>query len=269
MKQILKLELTRAFTGKKMKISLLIGFIIVLTYTTIEIINGKLSYNECINYKIYPKSVFNTWIGYNSFSIFSTIYFMIFPLLASFPYGDSLFTDISSGYIKNIVIKGNKKKYWISKCTAIFLSGAFVVVIPLITSLFITMAFFPSIKPDIYSHSFSTNRYKLFFDLFLNHPYVYTFVFFLLQFIFGGLLSCLCIPFTYLVSNKHIVTLCPFALCILIMALTMNSIATPTVIINPEQPKNLNLYIIILEIVIGVLILIITYFLKGRQKDVI
>lgn len=268
-KQLLKLEIKRAFFNKKTYISLSISLLIIILQIISIVSHGMLSYEEYSSMGIVPPSVFNSWIEFDSFSIFEEIFFMIFPLLVSFPYGDSLFTDISSGYIKNIITKGKKKEYWISKCIAIFLSGAFVIILPLIISLLLTMSFVPSIPPDLYSHYFSVTKNQMFLELFLTKPYIYTFIYVFIQFIFGGLLACLCIPFTYLVSNKHIVLLCPFALNILIMSLTMNSMVTPTQLIKPTEATEYTLIYIIAEILFFIIILLTTYILKGRPKDVI
>lgn len=270
MKQLIKLELKRAFQSKKFFISLLIGMGIVLSHLVFSIIlPGILPYSVYCEEGLYPSSVFNSWIGLDASSSFqSTIYFMAFPILAAYPYGDSLFVDLKSGYVKNVLTRCSRRKFWLAKLIALFLSGGIVCTLPLVFSFLSTMLFLPCLPPDPIAGTFNLSSNGLWMELFLEHPFCYLALFLIIDFVFGGLLAALCMVFTYLVSNRYIVMLCPFVLCMVLMASFSRTAIPPFRIVNPNQWIPLNLGVILVEISVALLLLALTYWMRGRKSDV-
>ena len=62
----------------------------------------------------YPDTVFDKGILFQN-SKFQQIYYTIIPLIAVVPAGISFYQDIDSGYIRQIITRENKRKYYIAK----------------------------------------------------------------------------------------------------------------------------------------------------------
>jgi hypothetical protein len=56
-------------------------------------------------------------------------FYMFFPLCATIPYATSYLTDCSNGYIKNIIHRIDTKKYSISRCIVVALSGFLAIIL--------------------------------------------------------------------------------------------------------------------------------------------
>ena len=134
MYSILKFELKRAFINRFFVISVLLGSII----SVLQTVEASLPYAFSINfvYDIYPMSVFNSYIGLSMTSVWTYVFFMIFPLIASLPYSSSYLSDVKGGYVKTIFIKTKKIYYFLAKLFAVFLSGGTVVLLPLILNYY-------------------------------------------------------------------------------------------------------------------------------------
>ena len=217
MKAITRMELSRAFKNKYFYFAITVGIGITLwhyfrySYVLAEDI-----------YKVYKGTMFSTffekvtygtpvveaWIGTRN--IGSNIYFFILPLLCAIPYGISSYLDKKSGYINNITTRVDKKKYYKAKLLAVFLSGGAVAVIPLIFNLLLCMCTLPVMFPLASSKLFPVSIASIFGDLFYSHTFLYIFIYLLFDFIFFGLLNCLCIVMTYFEDNRFAVVLSPF-----------------------------------------------------------
>ena len=105
MQKILKIELHRAFINWTFGVSIAIGCTIAISHLWFQVIPSICNLdNYLLGKGEYPVSVFNKWIGGEGISLQSALYNMLLPCLAILPYGDSLFCDKKSGYIKNILI---------------------------------------------------------------------------------------------------------------------------------------------------------------------
>ena len=217
MKVIIKMELSRAFKNKYFYLASTVGIGITLWHYF------RYSYILAENiYRLYKGTIFPTflekvkygtpavqaWIGTQAIGY--NIYFFIMPLLCAIPYGISLCLDKKSGYINNITTRVDKKKYYKAKVLAVFLSGGAVAVIPLIFNLLLCMCFLPIMFPLASSMEFPVSFYSLFGDLFYSHTFLYILIYLLFDFIFFGLLNCLCVVITYFEDNRFTVVLAPF-----------------------------------------------------------
>ena len=58
---------------------------------------------------------FVKWIIYDDFSIYSLIFLLTLPVLASIPYSDSYWLDLNSGFAKSVYTRTKKSNYLISR----------------------------------------------------------------------------------------------------------------------------------------------------------
>lgn len=207
MKGIFKNEMKRAFINRNMFIAVFIGCVIAVMQVikcSIPAIESLKLY-ELYGKAEYPDSLFNTWIGGVGYTYHAVLYTILIPLIAIFPYAGSLYQDIKSGYVKIIFTKVSKKKYFVSKIIAAFLSGGTAVVIPLILNLFLTALFVPALRPDASTMMFSINDGSMFSDIYYSKPFVYILLYMLLIFMMAGVFCVMCLAVSFLVDNYFVV----------------------------------------------------------------
>ena len=105
MKKVIIFELKRAFHGIGMKISLLLGMMVCildlsLFYFQYGAPNGMI--------------LIQAWIGTDYQFAYNSLFYVLMPILACLPYAGSYFTDIDSGYEKNICIRTSRLSFLIA-----------------------------------------------------------------------------------------------------------------------------------------------------------
>jgi hypothetical protein len=158
---------------------------------------------------------FGRWIGMEGFSIGSSLLYFVFPLLVAIPYGWSYCLERNSGYEKSIVIRSGKTNYYLSKYLALFVVGGLAIMVPLVFNFLVLSLFLPLIFPNVSNCVYyGIFPFSLFSELFYSQPYLYVLSMCTLNFIFGGLVACLCYAVSLFVKNRVVVTLTPFALLV-------------------------------------------------------
>ncbi len=219
MKELLKIELKRGFQNYAFLIAVLIGVLITVSHyimNVIPMVQYLDLYKQPEEIMLYPHSVFNKWIGGESHTVQPTLYFMLLPLLAVFPYGDSFFMDEKSGFVKNLFLKTEKRNYFVSKYIAVFLSGGCAVVLPLLLNLVLTAATLPSLIPQPGAQTFGIFSADMWSGIYYSHPYAYVFLYLLIIFLFGGFLAVLGLVVSFFVQNRFLVLLAPFVVCLFV-----------------------------------------------------
>lgn len=214
MKAILKIEFSRAFKSRLFLISLVLGCTLGIVHIFTSVIPNVKWLADIILYGETPHSVFNKAMGFTVHSIESIIYVYTFPILAVLPFADSYYTDIKSGFVKNLFIRVSKGKYLLAKYASVFVTAGITVVLPLALNLFITSAILPSVLPEPYTAVFPIAYNGLWSGLYFSNPYLYVLLYFTLDFILGGLLACIALAVSFFVSNRFIVMLSPFVVYI-------------------------------------------------------
>ncbi|MDE7425331.1 MAG: hypothetical protein K2N51_16865 [Lachnospiraceae bacterium] len=181
------------------------------------------------------ETLFNHWIGGEATTPGSTDYFFLFPILVSIPYGWSYCMERRSGYIKNMVIRTGKVQYYLSKYIALFLSGGLAMVIPLLFNFLLTAMFVPAITPDpYYITAYGIISSSFLSEFFYTSPFIYVFLYMLVDFIYGGLIACLCFAFATFVKNQVIVVLLPFFVLLGFNYICTSFIYTSSIVIYTE-----------------------------------
>ena len=218
---VLKLELKKAFKNKFFWISVVLGCLITLLsfehmvnmyYEGMSAISGN-STDIIYDPHIGINTVFNCWIGGEPFSLGSSIYFFVFPLLIALPYGWSYSEERKCGYRRMMITKTGKKKYYCAKYVAVFLSGGVAMVLPLIFNFWMTLLVVPAILPDVTMNMF----YGVFggsflAELYYTVPFLYVAIYLFIDFVYCGFLVCICMAVSGIVRQKWGVVLIPFLL---------------------------------------------------------
>ncbi len=262
MKNIFKFELRRAVESKGFYISLLLSHLLVILDMLFYVRNN--ADEEC--YKI----AIAAWLGTDFQFAYNPLFFVLFPILAALPFAGSYYTDLKSGYIKNICIRVSRKDYYRAKYSATFLSGAISVMLPLMVSLMLSMAVYPMQRPE--KLSFATVGIldaNLFGCLFHQCPVLYCILFILLDGMFAGMVAVFSICVAEHVESYFSAITTPFTVYVLSgVALSGNTVVGSLMeIINPLQPIVLKWTHLAGYLAGGIGISVLWIFLKGRRKD--
>lgn len=242
---VLKLELKKAFKNKFFWISVVLGCLITLLsfehmvnmyYEGMSAISGN-STDIIYDPHIGINTVFNCWIGGEPFSLGSSIYFFVFPLLIALPYGWSYSEERKCGYRRMMITKTGKKKYYCAKYVAVFLSGGVAMVLPLIFNFWMTLLVVPAILPDVTMNMF----YGVFGGSFLAEfyytvPFLYVAIYLFIDFVYCGFLVCICMAVSGIVRQKWGVVLIPFLLLLFVHVITDYIYSDPSVAYKELSP---------------------------------
>lgn len=144
-------------------------------------------------------------------SEFSGIIFsMILPFLAACGFADSFVSDYNSNYLIVNLSRTTAKRYYFSKMTAVFISAAFIIILPQIINFLFCIIAFPlnsSVvntldlwQADLYVYMGSENF--LFRDLYVLSPYVYFVFYIILSGIAAGIIAVINFQASSFVKNK-------------------------------------------------------------------
>lgn len=212
MKQMLKIELERAFRGAGFKVALLIGCAISLMQFINMGVRNAMNPLEFYTYNglDMPYNLVYTWMG-GTFNLYYTVYVRILPILVTIPYAVTYYTDKRSGIIKNYYIRTKKINYLTAKIIAVFLTGGVVSILPLFINFVSTSAIVPTLVWPSSSTGVIANA--MWSSIYYSNIYLYYLLYFILEFICGGLLATVSLMISFWVNNAFIVLLFPFVLC--------------------------------------------------------
>lgn len=280
MRLILKTELRKAFTNKSFYAALFINILIAVFSAIVTIILfkeevGKIFSDE--NPWLPVFTLYRYWIGDEMAHVIPYIFYTLLPLTASLTFGWSYASEIKNGHIKNVLIRTSKPKYFTSKYIAVFSSGAFSALIPIIVNILIVACFIPAIKPDVF-YRFSYLHYStlMLSDLFFSKPVLYLLGMTILATVFAGIYSCLSLAMSMLAKNKIAVTITPFIALLVfnyITGLFLESFRkigelSPLKILHVTTGNSIYLHVAVIEAVVFIVITFLITYLKGVKSDV-
>lgn len=262
MKALLKLEFRRAI-NKKFIVVLLIGILLTLFHLYTEVWSIHISKGEVSPY-VTP---FTKWFANDSISIYSQIFLMQLPIVASIPYADSYWMDKNSGFVKGIYTRVKKTDYLISKYITNFIIGGSVIAIPLIFNIYILFMKLPALKPSIF-YPFDVPK-EMFANLYYIHPYVYVLAYLFMNFMFGGLYASIGLSISSFCKNKFLVVAIPFLAYISMFIIEIAGFPqlVPMKFLDSGQPVSGITIIPIVIIFITLFICSLLVYSLGVKKD--
>ncbi len=227
MKNIMRLEIHKALKNKLFVIPVLLGCaltVLSLVYCVNvyhhDIVSSGIAHMSTqngFNPNIPAYTLFNDWAGGEGFSLGTSVYFFIFPLLISIPYGWSYSEEKKKGYVGSVAARSGKLPYFLSKYAAVFISGGLAMILPLVFNFFLSMLFFPAIVPEVtYCTVYGIFASSLMSGLFYTHPFLYVFFYLCLDFVYCGLLACISLAASAWVRQKWVVVILPLFFCLAI-----------------------------------------------------
>lgn len=152
--------------------------------------------------------------SYDFFIFFSltplaNILFIIMPVLVAISYSDSYLEDLNSGFLKSILTRCSKKKYYISKFLSNFIISGITISIPLLINFLLTITTQIS-GPPYKLITLTALNGNLNMDMYLSHPFLYVLMWIGIYFLFAGAISSIALAFSVVTRNKFIVLITPF-----------------------------------------------------------
>lgn len=267
MKKLLKNEYMRVLRNGSTILVLLASSVIMILHVVTEV----LPYSDKIYLLNYPMTVFEKWIGGENHSVYSSLYYLLIPILIAIPYIGTLKQDLKTGYYKNIFIRTDKRKYFLVKYIVTFTTSGVLAVIPLILNFMLTAMVLPATIPQANTAFYGITSMAMLGDLFYVHPYQYLLVYMCLNIVFFGLLSTLGLLASYFTDYVFVCVLTPFLIYVFLYGGTMISrlfAYSPFGFLRPSQPIAANVSIIIIEC--GVMLFMggVVYLVIGVKREV-
>ncbi len=283
MKKFLRIDLERILHSKRLYISLGIGTLIVLVHFMFvthpfrrwsEWLTALLKTPDMAKYQIigsmYPIPWYSEWTGGECFSLPSTAFFMLIPVLAVLPYGDSITNDHVSGYVKNVFFRENRKKYYQSKLLCSFLVGGITVCIPLLIDIYLCTM----VRPSIPLMPEASNTYidfgQMFSKLYYTHSCIYMMMYLCIIFVYSGLFSALGTGLGIFSTNRFIPLIFPFVVYLfegtVAGALQYPQWAIENFLIPAQRVNGITFPIVLIEAVI-LLLVCVGMYVYGANHD--
>lgn len=273
MKDILKIELKRALKSRGMFLAVLAGCIISAAQVIRYQIPAHLR-NEIIDFGqrqiISPACVSETWMSGNNANLEGFIFFLLVPILAALPFGTSYFTDVDSGFLKNIYIRCSRKTFLRAKYISAFISGGIAVMIPLLLNLLCCMVLVPNLLPStIYPQNGICAGY-LFSNIYFSHPLIYILIFLLFDFVIGGIFSCIAMAVSFLSDYKIVIAVIPFFVQLIIhVGCSLLGKWEYSIVYMGQAGSGINnLWVFLIYMAAGLLATWIIFIHRGEREDV-
>lgn len=160
MLRLLKIEMRRLFQNKAFYLSLGIGavlciWLLITQLQEVQELNAAIKEFGTEELGLYYlRSLYNSFIGLDYAYLPSTILYTIFPLLVTLPHAISYYRDKKSGYLKNILLKADRKDYYLAKYLSVFASGFITTFVILMFSLWISAMAFPALNPEVVTSTY-------------------------------------------------------------------------------------------------------------------
>lgn len=181
------------------------------------------------------------------------------------------------GYIKNVIVRVDKKIYMKAKYLATFIAGGLAMIIPMLFNMILSCLYSNLAVPDIlYGYVCMFHR-SFGSDLFYTHPFVFCVLYLGIDFIFCGLVACSCMALSFFCNKRFIVLLFPFFFFLAIDYVRwyfaelsgINIEISPMRFLHPTAyPQKVSGWLILVWIVGLLGITLGISFIKGKRDDV-
>ena len=228
MKSLFGIEIKKAFDNPRFWASVSVASAIAILsavsaismYTREQQIMSRLILGSPDNYlnpdlPIY--SLFNRWIGQTYNNMAASLFYLLLPAFAVYSYSWSFFDERQSGYVRNVVVRTGRWRYFFTKYVVVFLSGAVTIIIPMALNLLLVSSVLPAIRPDVYYDIYNgMSSGNMGVELFYEHPWLFVAARLGMAGICGGLCADLVVALSFFIHNRFEVLLMPFILLLVI-----------------------------------------------------
>lgn len=286
MKNAFKLELHKALKNKYFLASVLAGCIlgIISAFVRIQMYDNNMGMirtirSSGVQYNSRPEvyTLYNNWLSADGYSVAYSLFYFLFPLFAAMPYAWSYCMERNKKYEHNLLIRTGKLRYYISKYLAVFLSGGLAVMLPLLLNFLIVAMAIPTRTPALnYEMYYGVEHGTMWSQLFYTAPMLYDVLYFLLNFLFCGLLAVLGMATAYFTRNQIAVLLVPFFVSLVLEYATVifdwtgtGMALSPLSFLHATPLHNYNVWwVILLEGILLFLLSSVTTVIRGKYHEI-
>lgn len=265
MKFIIKEEFYRCIKSKWFKLCILFS-------TVLCVVNSMMSYSifrDNGTYS-YPWSFLAGWAPMNIQLPFAQVINIFLPLFAAIPFGGSLFYDLNSGYVRNILIKTTRKKYYCSKYIVCFASGFIVCFYTFILSFLLEIIHMPIINPCPFVEIVGIRETAFLADVYFTNPLLYMLVYTLINSYAAGLFAVTSMCMTTCVKNIFEAVVTPFV-CLIVIKCVFDRLDLRFLdilnMINPQQNWKIHGSVILLTFIIWTIVSFYFGCIKRRNEE--
>lgn len=216
MKNTLKTELWKAFHNNMLILSLSIGILLAiadvaqnaglvaeLTEITLESVANGSGSGAHGGY-----SLFVLWIAANGMNFGSRNFYLIWPVLAALPFGWSYFQERRNGAYNQVICRTGRNTYYAAKYLSVFISGGVAISVPVTLNLLLNALVCPDSIPLLGVTPIMNGSF--FSALYYTKPWLHSLIWCGVDFLWGGVVSCLCLAFGTTFRYQIMVILAPF-----------------------------------------------------------
>ena len=198
----MKVELWKATHNKFFRRAILIGLTLTLINVAESAHRVKILTSEVVRYiaadipvstSIQGFSLFISWMPVHPSGLGSNIFYFIWPILAAMPYAWSYTQERHSGLYNQIVTRGCKNMYFLSKYFALFVSGGIAIALPVTLDLFLTALVCPTDVPDVTKSLIPLMNISFLSRLYYTRPWIYAVIWCCIEFLWGGVIAVACL----------------------------------------------------------------------------
>lgn len=222
MRELLSIELKRAFGGSGMVAASMIGCALAVHHFAVAMMNGCYlagfdSEAEQLGAMVFaPDFLWGCWMGADGTQFHGYLLILLMPVLAGLPHAASYLEDRVSGYLTVVFSHGERRTYYASKWAATFLSGGVVSVIPFALNFLLFLTVYPVVDPVVGSGHCVANVNTIFSSVYFEHPLEWVALWLSVFFISGGLMATLGLAVTPLTEYRLVVHVLPFLIMYII-----------------------------------------------------
>jgi hypothetical protein len=219
MKALIKLEIKKSLFDWLFIGSLMVGILLV-SMSSIHVLHNYFNYIEIVEDTEISQmssdptaqySLYNSWVGGESFTLGHTLFYLLLPLLATLPVGWNFSEEVHTKYLRVVVHRCGRKKYFLSKLCVAFITGGITVTLPQILNFSFIALFIPATKPRvIYLMYYLIEHASCISELYYSAPLLCFFIIMLMDFIFGGLISCLSLSAAFFFQQRIAAVIVPY-----------------------------------------------------------
>ncbi|MDD2992828.1 MAG: hypothetical protein PHG73_04710 [Pygmaiobacter sp.] len=163
------------------------------------------------NLSLTTYSLYNSWLGGLPTGVAPVIFYNLLPLVVAIPYASSAFEDLHSGYANVLIAQCGRRKYYLCRYVAVFVSGAVVILVPLLVNYALVACFIPARMPDSTENLYFQVYYDtLWGTLFYLKPWLYDILYLLLNALFAGVWATVPLACSLFLDSKLAITIVPF-----------------------------------------------------------
>ena len=194
MKKRIKVELQKMFHTR----GFWFGIIIALLFSVADFTQQAYDFSAYH----YGNSVFEKWMAMPYDTYASSIFYLIYPVLASLPYAWSMAEELRTGYVAQVFVREKRSHYFTGKFIAAFLSGGIAIDSALALNLYLLTLLQKTTYSVPYYMTSGFIPGSFCSTLYYEKPVAFALIWLCVSFLWGGAFAVLCCSLGFFLRRK-------------------------------------------------------------------